>query len=388
MNVLLAPDSFKGTLSALEAAQAMAAGVRRVCPDAAVRLLLMADGGEGTLEAVLAACPGELCDCVVSGPDGTSRAVRYATAQVDGARTAIIEVARVVGPGLPAVASCPVEARSTRGVGELLLHALAAGHRRFLVGLGGSSTNDGGAGLLAALGMVLRDAQGRPLAPTLQGMAALAGLDFGSLEPRLAQCDIRLLTDVRNPLCGARGATAVYGPQKGVARADVAAFDARLKRYAALGDAWVGRPVSRRAGAGAAGGLGYALQLLGARRCSGAEYLCRLLGVDRALREADLLITGEGRGDAQTLQGKAPAVLARHARAAGVPAALIAGSLDAAAMPALDRLFARCLALDRIAGPACAIRQPQRSLELACRHLLRYLLQAGSAGRRQTGTVA
>lgn len=371
MNVLIAPDSFKGTLTAAQAAQSMAAGVRRACPHAQVQVLPMADGGEGTLDAVLAACSGERRNCVVSGAEGHPLQAEYAVAKVEGEAVVVIEVARVVGMGLLGPQPASVAERTSLGVGELLRHALDAGVRRIFIGLGGSSSNDGGAGLLAALGVVLRDGSGQPLAPTPNGMATLASLDFSALDARLAQCDIRLLADVRNPLCGAQGATAVYGPQKGVAAADVPVLDACLQGYAALGDAWAGKPLSTMPGAGAAGGLGYALQLIGAQYHSGAEYLCQLLQIDSALRQADLLITGEGRSDAQTLQGKAPAVLARHARAAGVPAALVAGSIAPQARAALAELFAHCVALAEVMGEEQALQQPAACLEQICCDLLR-----------------
>jgi glycerate kinase len=349
----------------------MADGIRSACPDAVVQFLPMADGGEGTLEAVLTACPGELCSCVVEGADGRPLRVDYAVAKIGRASTAVIEVARVVGKGLMGSQPTGVEERSTIGVGQLLNHALGNGLRRFLIGLGGSYTNDGGAGLLAALGVVLRDQDGRKLAPTLRGLAQLSSLDFSALDGRLAQCDILLLADVRNPLCGLNGATAVYGPQKGVTTEQVPLFDACLQGYATLGDAWAGKPISRMPGAGAAGGLGYALQLLGAEYRSGADYLCQLLKVERMLRQADLLITGEGCSDAQTLQGKAPAVLAEYARAAGVPAVLVAGCIDAPARPALAQIFRYCLALDAACGMQRAMHEPQRCLEQVCHDLLR-----------------
>jgi len=332
--VVLAPDSFKGALSAREAAEALARGLRRVWPGAALRLLPMADGGEGTLDAVLAACGGERRTARVAGAD--LRPVEAAWGLLPGAGTpgprlappaavAVLEAAQVVGLTLGPQAG--VGDRTTLGLGELLRRCLDEGLRRFLIGVGGSSTNDGGAGVLAALGARLLDAGGRELPPTPAGLAALARVDFSGLDARLAEAEITLLSDVRNPLCGPGGATAVFGPQKGVAAAEVGVFDARLRHFAGLADAWRGEAVSRREGAGAAGGLGYAFQLLGARYRSGAEAVAELAGLDAALRGADWVITGEGRSDAQTLLGKVPCVVARHARRAGVAVTLVSGAV-------------------------------------------------------------
>lgn len=340
MVVVIAPDSFKGSLSALAAARAMAQGVRRVWPDAVIRLLPMADGGEGTLDAVLTAVGGQRLAAEVTGAHHRPLRAEYALL-ADG--TALIEVAQVVGLTLPGVREVAVEKRTTRGIGELIRSCLDQGVRRLWIGLGGSATNDGGAGLLEALGVRLLDRDGRGVEATLNGLSAFHRIDFSGLDPRLAGCDIRLLTDVANPLCGAQGATAVFGPQKGVPADEMARFDARLVHFAAAGDRWLGRLLSVQSGTGAAGGLGYALQLLGGHYQSGAEAMCRLLGQDAALHGADWAITGEGRSDSQTLQGKAPWVVAQHARRCGVAVSLIAG--DIAQRQELEKVFDGCYAL-------------------------------------------
>jgi glycerate kinase len=326
-SVVLAPDAFKGALSAQDAARALAEGIRRVWPEASLRLLPMADGGEGTLEAVLSATGGERRSTRVTGADGRPVAAAWGVFRQAGETVAVLEAAQVVG--LTLAPAAPVEARTSQGLGELLRHGLGAGIRRFLVGLGGTSSNDGGSGLLAALGVRLLDGAGRALPATAAGLAGLAQIDFAGLDGRLAEAEITLLTDVQAPLCGPLGATAVFGPQKGVAPERVAVLDARLARLAELGDAWAGRPLSRQPGAGAAGGLGYALQLLGAAHRSGAEVVAELSGLDAALAAADWAITGEGRSDAQTRLGKAPWVVAEHARQAGVPVTLLSGALAA-----------------------------------------------------------
>jgi glycerate kinase len=347
ITVVIAPDSFKGSITADAAATAIATGLRRVWPDADLRLRPMADGGEGTLDAVLSH-GGTRRTARVAGVSGAPLDAGFGL--IDNDATAVIEIAQVVGLTDAAVAAAPVERRSTRGLGELVRLLLDAGVRNYLVGLGGSSTNDGGAGLLAALGLKLADAKGRDVDPTPAGLAALAEVDASVLDSRLAHAHITIMSDVDNPLCGERGATAIFGAQKGVRAEAAAELDARLARFAALTERAVGRSAKDRPGAGAAGGLGFALQLLGGRLRSGAEVIADLLGLDAALEGADWLVTGEGRSDRQTLLGKAPFIAARRAAAKGVPATLVSGAVDRDALPELGRVFAGCHSL--AFGPA------------------------------------
>ena len=342
ITVVIAPDSFKGSIPAEAAATAIATGLRRVWPDADLRLRPMADGGEGTLDAVLSR-GGTRRTARVAGASGAPLDAGFGL--IDNDATAVIEIAQVVGLTDAAVAAVPVERRSTRGLGELVRLLLDAGVRNYLVGLGGSSTNDGGAGLLAALGLKLADAKGRDVDPTPAGLAALAEVDASVLDSRLAHAHITIMSDVDNPLCGERGATAIFGAQKGVRAESAAELDARLARFAALTERAVGRSAKDRPGAGAAGGLGFALQLLGGRLRSGAEVIADLLGLDAALEGADWLITGEGRSDRQTLLGKASFIAARRAAAKGVPATLVSGAVDRDALPELGRVFAGCHSL-------------------------------------------
>jgi glycerate kinase len=347
ITIVIAPDSFKGSIPADAAATAIATGLRRVWPDADLRLRPMADGGEGTLDIVLSR-GGMRRTSRVAGASGAPLDAGFGL--IDNGATAVIEIAQVVGLTDAAAAAAPVERRSTRGLGELIRLLLDAGVRNYLVGLGGSSTNDGGAGLLAALGLKLADAKGRDVDPTPAGLASLAEVDASVLDSRLAQAHITIMSDVDNPLCGERGATAIFGAQKGM-RADAAAeLDARLARFAVLTERAVGRSAKDRPGAGAAGGLGFALQLLGGHLRSGAEVIADLLGLDAALDGADWLITGEGRSDRQTLLGKAPFVVARRAAAKGVPASLVSGAVDRDALLELGRVFAGCHSLTF--GPA------------------------------------
>jgi len=346
--VVLAPDSFKGSLDAAAVCAAVAAGLLRVWPDAQIRACPMADGGEGTLDAVLSR-GGERRTQELTGAGGARRTAAYGRVSTPEGEAAVIEAAEIVGITDAGGMATDVAGRSTRGIGELLRALLDAGVRRFMIGLGGSSTNDGGAGMLAALGLALFDARGAEVAPTPAGLAALARVDATRLDPRLAQSTITIMSDVDNPLCGPRGATAVFGPQKGVGPAAVETFDATLAGYAEQVERALGVRVAQRPGAGAAGGLGFALQLLGGDPRSGAEVVADLIGLDAALAGADWAITGEGRTDAQTLSGKAPFVVARRARAAGVPITLLSGAVDGASLQELTKVYAGCFALP--AGP-------------------------------------
>jgi glycerate kinase len=336
--VVIAPDSFKGSLSAEQVAQAIAAGVQRARPDAVVRLCPMADGGEGTLDAMLAR-GGERR---VLRVHGASDKVRDAATGLLPDGSAVIETAEIVGITDDVGMSVPVEARDSRGMGEAIRMLLDAGVRKFYVALGGSSTNDGGAGLLVGLGAKLLDAKGRELAPTPEKLAHIERVDVSQLDARLAQASFTAMSDVNNPLTGEHGATAVFGPQKGVTPSQVAPLDAALAHFADLIESALGRTVRDQHGAGAAGGLGFALHLLGAHFEPGAEVVAAQVGLDAALAGANWLITGEGRSDAQTLHGKAPFIACRHARAANVPASLLSGAVDAAALPKLSEHFTGC----------------------------------------------
>ncbi|RKR45529.1 glycerate kinase [Paraburkholderia sp. BL17N1] len=336
--VVIAPDSFKGSLSAEQVAQAIAAGIKRACPAAEVRICPMADGGEGTLDAMLTS-GGERRTLGVRGAAGP---VREALTGLLADGSAIIETAEVVGITDPVGMGVPVEARSTRGMGEAIGALMDAGVRRFFVALGGSSTNDGGAGLLAGLGLKLFDAQDNELDATPEQLARLARVDVSQLDARLANTQFVGMSDVDNPLTGEHGATAVFGPQKGVKPEQVATIDAALARFADLLEPALGRTARELPGAGAAGGLGFALHMLGAQFEPGAETVARQIGLDAALEGADWLITGEGRSDVQTLHGKAPFIACRHAQAAGVPATLLSGGVDSAALPRLAEYFSGC----------------------------------------------
>jgi len=372
MNIIIAPDSFKGNLSAFDAAHAMAAGIRQAIPAATLRLMPLADGGEGTLDAILFARQGERRTARVTDALGMPISAAYGLLDDAQGPIAVLEAAQVVG--LMQAGDSDVARRSTRGLGELLRHCLDQGLRRFMIGLGGSSTNDGGAGLLAALGVQWLDQAGEEIAPTPQGLANLYRVDFSRLDTRLDACEMILMTDVDIPLCGPDGASALFGPQKGVRAEDVAIFDARLARLAQLCDAHSGRNFAQEPGAGAAGGLGYALMWLGAQRRPGAEVVCELMQLDGALRDAGWVITGEGRSDAQTLHGKLPLVVAQHAKRAGVPVSLLSGVIEASSRAALEAVFNGCYALvGEGVSPAQAMRETARWLTERARQMAQSL---------------
>lgn len=346
MKIVLAPDSFKGSLSAEGVCDALQTGLRRVLPDAIIVQRPMADGGEGTLDAVVTALAGSggarRKQALVRNAAGQSAEAAYALIKHGIYEAAVIEVAQIVGIEDAHNMAVPVEDRSSYGVGELIRLLLAEGIRHFFVGLGGTCSNDGGAGLLAALGVKFTGTFRREIAPSPSGLAKLISVDVTGLDARLAECEITLLSDVNNPLTGVRGATAIFGPQKGVATHDVAKVDASIDAYADRLEAALQRHAKDKPGAGAAGGLGYALQLLGAKFDSGAQTVARLIGLADACKGADWLITGEGRSDAQTLLGKTPFAAAQIARAhgnSGLKATLVSGGVDPSALAALAATF-------------------------------------------------
>ena len=336
MRVIVAPDSFKGSVSAVAAAEAMARGVLTVFPEAEVTRVPIADGGEGTVEALVAATRGRVEHATVRGPLGEP--VRADWGVLGDGATAVIEMA--AASGLPLVPAGRRDPRitTTFGTGELMRIALDAGLRKLVVGIGGSATNDGGAGMARALGARFLDAEGRALPEGGAALARLARIDLSGLDPRLATSAILVACDVDNPLTGPRGASAVYGPQKGATPDMVEKLDAALGNYARVATAATGRDVANIAGAGAAGGLGAGLLFFtSARLRPGVEIVLETTGFSRLVAQADLVITGEGRTDFQTAMGKAPVGVARVAQQHGVPAVCISGSLGQGAEEVLTR---------------------------------------------------
>ena len=327
MRILIAPNAFKGSLSALEAAEAIAEGVQVAAPDVELVLLPIADGGDGTVEALVAAPHGEHRSLRVRGPLGDP--VNAAYGLIDQGSTAVIEMAKAAGLALVPPQQRDPRITTTYGVGELLQHAYDAGARHFIVGIGGSATNDGGAGMAQALGYHLLDEQGHELPPGGLALNKLARIHVGGVHADWKAAVVDVACDVSNPLTGPSGASAVYGPQKGATPEMVAELDAGLRRLAEVIQRDLGVDVDSLPGAGAAGGLGAGLvAFAGARLRPGAEMVMEALKLDETLNSADLVITGEGRLDSQTARfGKGPAAVARHAKNAGIPVIGIAGSL-------------------------------------------------------------
>ncbi|MDT9682708.1 glycerate kinase [Streptomyces sp. TRM76323] len=325
-HVLVAADKFKGSLTAVQVAERVTAGLRHVVPGVRVEALPVADGGDGTVAAAVAA-GFERREVRVTGPLGEP--VTAAFALRDG--TAVVEMAEASGLQLlPEGVFAPLTA-TTYGSGELLRAALDAGARTIVFGVGGSATTDGGAGMLAALGARFLDADGEPVGPGGGGLRDLVTADLSRLDPRFADVELVLASDVDNPLTGPKGAPAVFGPQKGASPRDVEVLDAALVRYVEVLEKALGPRAAEAAvspGAGGAGGIGYgALVGLGAGFRPGIELMLDILGFTEALGRATLVITGEGSLDEQTLHGKAPAGVAAAARAAGVEVVAVCGRL-------------------------------------------------------------
>lgn len=394
--VLLAIDSFKGSVSSAQAEKAVAEGVRRVWPDAELSALPLADGGEGTLDAI-AARGGELSTCEVAGPLGDCVSARMLVD--DEHDSAVIEMAEAAGIGYSPCTESAALAASTYGVGELILRAVRAGAKTIYIGLGGSATNDGGAGMLQALGARLVDERGCNIAPGLAGLEHVASIDLTPALGALNGARIIVLSDVENPLVGRRGALAVFGGQKGLPTGDAEAlgkYDSWMVDYGRLLDTAIARARAQKLlrtpegartfgsvlgvpGAGAAGGLGAALLALGAELRSGVETVLDLIGFDERVRDVDLVITGEGNMDEQSAAGKAPVGVARRAKRYGKSVAAVVGgradNLDAVYERGIDLVLPICrkpMSLDQALNPQeatanliCAGEAAAQSYDLA-----------------------
>ncbi|MDP3534641.1 MAG: glycerate kinase [Halomonas sp.] len=326
MNVLLCPDSFKDALSAEQAARAMASGVKRATPAATLTVCPLADGGEGSLEALIAATGAERRELTVQDALGRPRLASWGW--LGQQRTAFIELAEASGLQHLSAQERNALHTSTYGVGELFTAALDAGAEKALLLLGGSATNDAGAGMLQALGAQLLDQQGSPLPPGGAALQQLATLDLATLDPRLATLQVEAAVDVDNPLLGERGASAVFGPQKGASHDDVAQLDRALSHFADICSDALERDDRALAGAGAAGGMGFAARMFfNATLTPGIEMIMQQAKLSELLAQADLVITGEGRLDGQSLAGKTPIGVARAAHRQGKPVIILAGSL-------------------------------------------------------------
>lgn len=326
MRIVTAIDSFKGSMTSMEAGMAVAEGIHRVDPDAEVCVRPLADGGEGTVEALVAGMGGVRRQVQVTGPLDAPVICEYGV--IDGTHTAVIEMAGAAGITLVPDAQRNPLYTTTYGVGEVIRDAISRGCRRFIVGIGGSATNDGGAGMLQALGYGFLNKSGRPIAHGARGLEELREITDTGVLPELAECEFRVACDVTNPLCGDQGASAVYGPQKGATPPMIMQMDKWLGRYAALARECFPKANPRQAGTGAAGGLGFAfLTFTNATLESGIKIVLEETQLENYIRDADLIITGEGRMDGQTAMGKCPVGVARLAHKYNKPVVGLAGAV-------------------------------------------------------------
>lgn len=367
--IVIAPDSFKESLSAMDVAKAIEAGFREIYPQAHYVCVPMADGGEGTVEAMVAATGGQIITTPMTAPLGN---------KVDGffgllgdGETAVVEMAAASGLHLVPAAQRDPRITTSYGTGELILAALERGVKAIIIGIGGSATNDGGAGMMQALGARFLDGEGHELAPGGAALAGLERLDLSALDPRLAQVSVTVACDVDNPLCGEKGASAVFGPQKGATPAMVTELDAALRCFGEQLEAVTGKTIISAPGAGAAGGMGAALLgMLNAELRPGIEIVIESLGLAQAVRDADLVITGEGRLDSQSIHGKTPIGVARVAKQFQRPVVAIAGSLtpdyQIVHEHGIDAAFS---VIDRIVTLQEALDDAERNLRVTARNV-------------------
>ncbi|WP_438764590.1 glycerate kinase [Kushneria sp. TE3] len=361
MHILIAPDSFKDALAATDAANAIAEGVRQAAPDAERTLCPLGDGGEGTLEALLVASNAEARSLEVHDALNRPRTAQWGW--IADRRTAIVELAEASGLQHLTTEERDALHTTTRGVGELIHAALEEGAEHLILTLGGSATNDGGTGMMSALGVRFLDKSDRVLAPGGAALADLARIDCSGIDSRLEGLTVEAAVDVNNPLCGDQGASAIFGPQKGATKAQVNQLDQALARLAEVTANATGQDHRDSAGAGAAGGMGFAaLAFLSATLRPGIELVMEQVGFDQALERADLVITGEGRLDGQSLSGKTPIGVSRAAHRQGVPCVVLAGKLDSGWEKALEEGVTAAFALAD--GPMALEEALERTPEL------------------------
>ena len=378
MKVVIAIDSFKGSLTSLEAGNSAAAGVRRVFPDAECIVRPLADGGEGTVDALVAACEGKKIEISVTGPLGEPVLCQYGL--IEKTKTAIIEMSGAAGITLvPASKRNPLFT-TTYGVGEVIRDAIEKGCSHFIIGIGGSATNDGGAGMLQALGFSLLDKNGTPIRSGALGLKDLASINDKNALPKLKDCTFRIACDVTNPLCGEKGCSAVFGPQKGANKPMIQEMDQWLARYAALAAEKYPAADPSYPGAGAAGGLGFAfLTFLHGKLESGIQIVLDETRLADYVKDADLVITGEGRLDGQTVFGKAPIGVAKTAKQYCKPVLAFSGCVtsdasacNAAGIDAFFPILRSICSLEEAMEPASARKNLSDTVEQVMRVVRRF----------------
>ena len=330
MRVVIAIDSFKGSLSTLEAGEAAGVGVTRAYPDAEIEICPLADGGEGTVEAFASALGGRREEVFVTGPLGTPVNAMYVI--VPERKLAVMEMSAAAGITLVCENERNPMNTTTYGVGEMIADAISKGCRKFIMGIGGSATNDGGIGMLQALGFEFLDKDGREIAGNGAGLEFLSEIRTDGANKALDECEFLVACDVKNPLCGENGCSAIYGPQKGATPEMIEKMDEWLSNYASLTKEIIPGADKDFHGAGAAGGMGFALlSYLGGKLESGIELIIRETGIEEKIKSADVVVTGEGRLDGQSAMGKAPVGVARAAKRHGKPVIAFSGIIGAGA---------------------------------------------------------
>lgn len=329
MKIVIASDSFKGSLTSAEVARAAAEGIHRAVPGAEIIEICVADGGEGTSDSIVRALGGRRRECRVSDPLGRMITASYGIARSAHGETAIIDMAAASGLTLLTDEERDVMKTHTLGTGQLIADAYEAGCRRFVVGLGGSATCDGGAGMLSALGIDFLDSSGTTFIPTARSLASIARISVTEKFNKYKRCEFTVICDVTNPLCGLSGAAHIFAPQKGASRSDVDEIEKGMKSYATLINLTTGMDIASLPGAGAAGGMGAAFSaFFNAKLSPGVDAVLECVGFDGAVEGADLVVTGEGHIDSQTLFGKLPMGVCRRAKSIGVKTIAIAGMAD------------------------------------------------------------
>lgn len=376
MKIVLAPDSFKGSLTSIQAASAMERGIKNVLKDAQIKKVSIADGGEGTVEAIVSMTRGQYVHTIVEGPLGEKVDAVWGLCTTDKGKTAVIEMAAASGILITPANKRNVRKASTFGTGQLIKAALDTGVQRIIIGIGGSATNDGGAGMAQALGAQFYDKDGKPLNKGGEALSQLHSIDLRDLDPRLKNTEILIASDVKNPLCGPQGCSAVYGPQKGATPQDVEFLDKALENYAAIAKRDVGIDIKNVSGAGAAGGLGAGLMLFANGKMEpGIELVLKIIGFDEIVKDADLVFTGEGFSDSQTANGKAPVGVASIAKKSDIPVICLSGGISADAV----KLYSH--GIDALGGTPCSpvsldycIENAESMLEAATERIMKLVL--------------
>lgn len=338
MKIVISPDSFKGTLTAFQAAKSIELGIKQIDNEIETCIIPVADGGEGTLETLVLATNGRMIDVPVLDPLGREIVASYGV--LGNGTTCVIEMAAASGITLLHNNERNPHIASTFGTGQLLKHALQQGFRDFIVCIGGSATNDAGVGMLRALGLQLFDKDGQHVQKSIDGLYQVETLDFSEWDKRLKECTFTIACDVDNPLIGDKGASAVFGPQKGVKQNEIAYFDQALTHFANVVERDLQIRLHDYKGAGAAGGMGGALiAFLNGQFQQGIELVLQVIDYSKKITGAQYVITGEGKSDAQTLHGKAPVGIQQHARAQNIPTVLLSGAIDEQDKGALEQHF-------------------------------------------------